>query len=170
MILNGITLDGLNIIGVYGCQLFREKYDHIYIFLKDDRYILIKANEFLIEGGEVYEVFIEEVIARPLHDINEIFPLNSSIVSCSLLRRYEWYSPVDKTDVIIGNNPRYLNFGKNILSSVKNNSFKIVNCGILFSTSEGDILIYTSDYPGCIEVSIDRDFIDGYMRTAELFQ
>ncbi len=71
MAFSGLILDGTTILGVYGFQVHGDKYDHMYLLFEGGKLILLKTMEFLIEGGEVYELTISE--EKTLRGLRRLF-------------------------------------------------------------------------------------------------
>lgn len=168
MNLKELDIDGLNLVGIFGYQIYREKYDHIYMIFEGGMAILIKTNEVVIEGGEVYEVVFNKDENVNVFDLKEVLGIVTNIESSHVVRRDEWYSPILTTESFVGENPRSLNWAKPKQSKSRKNCVKTVDCGLLLRGPEVHVLFYTSDYPGCIEISLDKEFIENYMQTAEL--
>lgn len=168
MNLSELNLGGMNVTGVFGYQIYREKYDHIYILFEGRTSILIKTKEMLIEGGEVYEIVFSEVDSPNIVGLKEIFKTRLKIQEYHAVRRDEWYAPIHTENGFIGGNPRSLNWGKPNRKERTDYSIKTVDCGLLLRGADVSTLFYTSDYPGCVEVTTDKEVIGNYMETAVL--
>jgi hypothetical protein len=168
MNLSELNLDGMNVIGVFGYQIYREKYDHIYILFEGGTSILIKTKEILIDGGEVYEILFSKVGNPRIVGLKEIFKTRLKIQEYHAVRRDEWYTPIHTENGFIGGNPRSLNWGKPSRKERTDYSVKTVDCGLLLCGLDVSTLFYTSDYPGCVEATMDKKVIGSYMETADL--
>ncbi len=57
--------------------------------------------------------------------------MTTNIQMSRFVRRDEWYAPIDKSNTIVGDNPRCLNFSKPGNSDITRNIAKTVNCGFV---------------------------------------
>jgi len=154
-------LSGDFISSMYLDVLFQDKYQTVYIEHGSSQFLRISSSEEIIEGGEVYDLQF-----LPLNAVDCSFEdklqINSRVKGSYVFHRIEWYSPIEPMKDIIGNSPRILNLSKmtNIPPDV--NEYKITTCGYLLEFQDNNLLVFTSDYPGCIEITMDGQFISQF--------
>lgn len=155
------TLSGEFISSIFLDVLFQNKYQTVDIGHGSSLFLRICSSEEVIEGGEVYDLQF-----LPLNTVDcsfeEKLQINSRVKGSHVFHRIEWYSPIEPMKYIIGNSPRILNWSKitNIPPDV--NEYKITTCGYLLEFRDTNLLVFTSDYPGCIEITMDGQFISQF--------
>ncbi len=157
-------LSGDFISSMYLDVLFQDKYQTVDIEHGSSQFLRISSSEEMIEGGEVYDLQFFPLNSAADCSFEKSLQINSKVEGCYVFHRIEWYSPIYKIKNIIGNNPRILQFSKinNIPPDVK--GYRMTTCGYLLEFEDCRLLIFTSDYPGCIEITTDTKIISQFDR------
>lgn len=167
MDIKNLNITGLYLTAIHAVSVYRDKYACVLLSFENNSSITLITNEFDINGGEIYEIVLTEDFNKNLWKFKKIFGQNQKIHMQGIIRRDEWYEKIIDADCL-GENPRSLNFKKPSAVTKNSKNIKTVNCGYIIKTDDCDILIITSDYPGCLEVITDRNEIDDYLKTAEV--
>ncbi|GAB1581074.1 hypothetical protein [Phyllobacterium phragmitis] len=140
-------------------SFFENKYQKADIFYGSSSLLTVSTSEKIIEGGEVYDLKFSSSGAGGKCLDGDKFEINAQVKDSLIFQRAEWYSTIDVEIETVGGNPRILQWSKinNIPVDVK--EYAIITFGYLLRFEHMSVLVYASDYPGCIEVATDQRII-----------
>jgi len=165
--MSGIFLSGEFVSSIFADRFFQRKYQRVHIAHGFSSLLSISSCEEIIEGGEVYN--LQFLSSDGLDSLDrDQFHVNMQVEECLIFQRAEWYSPISLVNGIIGENPRVLQWSKSDDIPSEVTSYKITTYGYLLKFANLDILIYTSDYPGCIEITMDKADISLFSKDSSI--